>query len=223
MNLLSRLSLKVAIFGVSSVALTYGTPLINWPNYPKVMKTIGALMGSTSAIVLVVHAEKLHEVSQLSHTYKRARLQSAKQQIVNKVVEGVLQNDPYSSVREMLENTFRLGDYTAHPEMRQPESIEHPKGEMVPATGGPIEQRSETASPEDSFAVTARRFIDYLAPRLIKLTDEDGWIEVEKLRSNWGKDNGLSSRAAMEAFLDRLAHAQIGEWHPENDSLWRMV
>lgn len=53
-------------------------------------------------------------------------------------------------------------------------------------------------------------------------TDEDGWINVSKLRRNWGERRGFKSQEFLE-MLTKLHQLEIGEFKDESLKEWRLL
>lgn len=75
---------------------------------------------------------------------------------------------------------------------------------------------------------TPRSFSSEMAFRLLRYSltkgkrhaDSNGWIEVETLRLNWGKNNGFSAKE-FRAFLSAINDAGWGVWQDDSQKFWR--
>lgn len=64
--------------------------------------------------------------------------------------------------------------------------------------------------------------VEYTSGRGTNYCDKDGWITVEKLRSNWAKNFGLNTDN-LRQLLIALNNIQIGEWKDSSLSEWRLL
>lgn len=64
--------------------------------------------------------------------------------------------------------------------------------------------------------------IEYLSGNGSQYCDKDGWITVEKLRSNWGKKFGLNTET-LKTLLSTLGGIQCGEWRDSQLKEWRLL
>lgn len=64
--------------------------------------------------------------------------------------------------------------------------------------------------------------VEYLAGRGSQHCDNDGFITVEKLRSNWGRNFGLKTEP-LRQLLIALSNAGAGEWKDANLKDWRLT
>ncbi|MGV0028222.1 hypothetical protein [Phormidesmis priestleyi] len=64
--------------------------------------------------------------------------------------------------------------------------------------------------------------VEYVSGRGTQYCDQDGWISLEKLRSNWGRNLGLSTEN-LKQLLIALNNIQIGEWRDSSLREWRLL
>lgn len=64
--------------------------------------------------------------------------------------------------------------------------------------------------------------VEYLSGQGAQYGDPEGWITVEKLRSNWGKKYGLNTEQVRQ-LLTALTGIQAGEWRNSDQKEWRLL
>lgn len=64
--------------------------------------------------------------------------------------------------------------------------------------------------------------LEYLSSKGTQISDKEGWISVEKIRSNWGRNYGLNTDNLRE-LLVALTGVQIGEWRDSSMREWRLL
>lgn len=65
--------------------------------------------------------------------------------------------------------------------------------------------------------------IDYLWDnKAAEYTDSDGWINVSKLRRNWGEHRGFKSQDFQD-LLSKLSQLEVGEFRDKNCKEWRLL
>lgn len=69
----------------------------------------------------------------------------------------------------------------------------------------------------------AIELIDYIWDEKAKeYTDESGWINVSKLRRNWGEHRGFKAQNFQE-LLSKISQAGVGEFRDSNCKEWRLL
>ncbi|MBW4421557.1 MAG: hypothetical protein KME13_20420 [Myxacorys californica WJT36-NPBG1] len=63
---------------------------------------------------------------------------------------------------------------------------------------------------------------EYLTGKGGQYCDSDGWISVEKLRSNWGKNFGLKTEN-IKQLLIAISNIGLGEWKDSSLKEWRLL
>lgn len=64
--------------------------------------------------------------------------------------------------------------------------------------------------------------VEYMSGQGSQYFDKEGWITVEKLRSNWGKKYSLNTEQ-LRQLLTALTHIQTGEWRDSSLKEWRLL
>ncbi|MBW4540780.1 MAG: hypothetical protein KME43_16760 [Myxacorys chilensis ATA2-1-KO14] len=64
--------------------------------------------------------------------------------------------------------------------------------------------------------------VEYTSGKGAQYCDSEGWITVEKLRSNWGKHFGLNTEH-LKQLLIALSNIQLGEWRDSTLKEWRLL
>lgn len=64
--------------------------------------------------------------------------------------------------------------------------------------------------------------IEYVSGKGAPHREKDGWISVEKIRSNWGKNFGLNTEQIKELLMV-LVNIQAGEWRDSSLREWRLL
>lgn len=64
--------------------------------------------------------------------------------------------------------------------------------------------------------------LEYLSSKDTQMSDKDGYIPVEKIRSNWGRNYGLNTDNLRE-LLVALTSIQMGEWRDSTMREWRLL
>ncbi|GAP99132.1 hypothetical protein [Leptolyngbya sp. NIES-2104] len=64
--------------------------------------------------------------------------------------------------------------------------------------------------------------LEYLSAKGTQQADKDGWISIEKIRSNWGRNYGLNTDNLRE-LLVALTGIQLGEWRDSSMREWRLL
>jgi len=64
--------------------------------------------------------------------------------------------------------------------------------------------------------------LEYLSSKTTQISDKDGWISVEKIRSNWGRNYGLNTDNLRDLLI-ALTGIQIGEWRDSTMREWRLL
>jgi hypothetical protein len=64
--------------------------------------------------------------------------------------------------------------------------------------------------------------VEYLSGQGAQYGDPEGWIAVEKLRSNWAKKYGLNTEQVRQ-LLTALTGIQAGEWRNSDQKEWRLL
>lgn len=64
--------------------------------------------------------------------------------------------------------------------------------------------------------------VEYLSGQGAQYSDPEGWITVEKLRSNWAKKYGLNTEQVRQ-LLTALTGIQAGEWRNFDQKEWRLL
>lgn len=62
----------------------------------------------------------------------------------------------------------------------------------------------------------------YLSQRNHNLCDKNGWIAIEKIRANWGKDRNLNTEAIRQ-LLSGLNSFSIGCWQDSRQQSWKLL
>lgn len=62
----------------------------------------------------------------------------------------------------------------------------------------------------------------YLSQRNHNLCDKNGWIQIEKIRSNWGKNRGFDTEAIRQ-LLSGLSSFSIGTWQDSRQLSWQLL
>lgn len=64
--------------------------------------------------------------------------------------------------------------------------------------------------------------LEYLSSKGTQQADKDGWISLEKVRSNWGRNYGLNTDNLRDLLI-ALTGIQIGEWRDSSMREWRLL
>jgi hypothetical protein len=64
--------------------------------------------------------------------------------------------------------------------------------------------------------------VEYITGKGAQYCEGEGWISVEKLRSNWGKHFGLNTEHAKQLLI-ALSNIQLGEWRDSSLKEWRLL
>lgn len=62
----------------------------------------------------------------------------------------------------------------------------------------------------------------YLSQRNHNLCDKNGWIGIEKIRANWGKDRNINTEGVRQ-LLSGLNSFSIGCWQDSRQQSWRLL
>lgn len=65
-------------------------------------------------------------------------------------------------------------------------------------------------------------FIEYVSGKGKGSADKEGWISIEKLRSNWGRNLNLNTEQ-MRHLMSALVQIQVGEWRDSTLTEWRLL
>lgn len=65
-------------------------------------------------------------------------------------------------------------------------------------------------------------FVEYVSSKGAQYCDSDGWINVDKLRSNWARNYGLNADNLKQLMI-ALNNIQIGEWRDSSMREWRLL
>lgn len=62
----------------------------------------------------------------------------------------------------------------------------------------------------------------YCSQRNHNLCDKDGWVSIEKIRANWGKDRNLNTEAVRQ-LLSGLNNFGVGNWKDSRLQEWKLL
>lgn len=62
----------------------------------------------------------------------------------------------------------------------------------------------------------------YISQRNHNLCNKDGWVPIEKIRSNWGKNRNFDTEAIRQ-LLSGLNSFGIGEWQDSRKANWKLL
>ncbi len=62
----------------------------------------------------------------------------------------------------------------------------------------------------------------YISQRNHNLCDKDGWINISKVRANWGKDRNLNAEAVRQ-LLSGLSNFGVGSWKDSRLQEWKLL
>lgn len=66
------------------------------------------------------------------------------------------------------------------------------------------------------------KLVGYLTGKGAQYCDADGWIEFNRLRTGWGRNNGMNKEKLMD-LLTTLTYHQVGAWKSSACSEWRLM
>lgn len=65
-------------------------------------------------------------------------------------------------------------------------------------------------------------FVEYVSGKGLGSADKEGWMSIEKLRSNWGRNLNLNTEQ-MRHLMSALVQIQVGEWRDSTLTEWRLL
>ncbi|MBE9011029.1 hypothetical protein IQ250_12510 [Pseudanabaenaceae cyanobacterium LEGE 13415] len=202
-------------------ALTFGSGCFTWfilICFAQILPPAIQLLTFLIPILCFIHA--LHI---LPKWQKEGRRKDLTESLIEREVSHSMMNQHHRNLAAMdLDHNQQMSELThLYPEQNSDEWGSTPHAELAPPEQATyllkVKQDVMQACGDIGWLC-----LEYLSSKATQISDKDGWISVEKIRSNWGKNYGLNTDNLRE-LLVALTGIQMGEWRDSSLREWRLL